>query len=505
MSINNPPMPLPDWTIEQLATALRQQEVTITDVAQAYVDRIMSLDANGPNAVITLNPFWKEQAARLQETLFSDSPMLHGIPILIKDNIDTIDMGNSAGSIALGDIPVDQNALLVEQLTKAGALILGKTNLSEWANFRSTDSTSGWSSLGGQTRNAYSLAHNPSGSSSGSGAAIAANFAVAAVGTETDGSIISPSSHNALVGLKPTLGRVSRTGIIPIAWSQDTAGPMTKTVKDAATMLQYMDASDKDDAATLSDEKQTEDYSRHCQTDFIKGKRIGYLKPDERFPDSVSDAFFSVIETLMAAGARCVELDPVPSMVTLQDHEITQMTCEFPEALQTYFETRRNQSPYKSVGDLIQFNLDHQDKVLARFKQEWFDLCLQAPGTQSEAYKSAQKAIQVFRQELQTQWLDEHELDAIVTASNGPAWVIEESANDKYTGGNSYIGAVTGWPSITVPFKFLDRLPLGANFVAPAWQEAKLLGIAYGFEQQISLSKPSLEFEAQTSEETLQE
>lgn len=494
MSIDDKQDALQDWTIESLALAYRKKEISIVEVAKAYVDRIMSLDASGPNAVITLNPFWKEQAAKLQETLFSDSPELHGIPILIKDNIDTIDMGNSAGSIALDNIPVDENAPLIEQLTKAGALILGKTNLSEWANFRSNASTSGWSSLGGQTRNAYSLSHNPSGSSSGSAAAVASNFAVAAIGTETDGSIVSPSSHNGIVGLKPTVGRVSRTGIIPIAWSQDTAGPMTKTVRDAALVLQCIDQPDTRDTATQSQPQTTPDYLKFCQADFLKGKRIGYLKPDEQFSKTVNDNFFAVVETLMAAGARCVELDPVPSMVTLQDHEITQMLCEFPEALEQYFASRRPGSPYKNVEDLIKFNLDHASQTLTLFKQEWFDLCLTAPGTHSEAYKAAQAAIDNFRQELLTQWFVEHELDAIVTATNGLAWVIEDNANDKYTGGNSYIGAVTGWPSITVPYAFVDRLPLGANFVVPAWQEAELLGIAFDFEQQLALQKPELDF-----------
>lgn len=480
-----------NWTIETLAKALRNKEVTITEVASQYIDKIMEEDASGPNAVITLNPFWKEEASKLQETLFSDSPLLHGIPILIKDNIDTLHMGNSAGSIALKDVPVDDDAPLVKKLKKAGALILGKTNLSEWANFRSTDSTSGWSSLGGQTRNALSYDHNPSGSSSGSAAGVAANYAVAAIGTETDGSIVSPASHNGIVGLKPTVGRISRTGIIPISWSQDTAGPMTKTVKDAARLFDRMIEKDEADPATLAQAKVSQSFSQNCHSDYLKGKRIGYLSPDDRFPPVVGSHFHQVTEKLMAAGAQCIELEPVPSMVTLQGFEITQMTSEFPEALAKYIATRRSSSTYKTLLDFTEFNKEHAKTVMPLFKQEWFDKCLEAPPTTSSAYKEAQEAIQQFRDELTLQWFETHNLDAIVTATNGPAWRINPNVNDRYTGGNSYLGAVTGWPTLTVPYSQDNGLPLGALFMTRAWQEAELLGIGYCFEKNLPSSNES--------------
>ena len=471
------------WTIETLARALREKTETITGTAQIYVDRIMENDASGPNAVITLNPFWKEEAARLQETLTVNSPLLHGIPILVKDNIDTVDMGNSAGSLALKDIPVDQDATIIEQLKNAGALIIGKTNLSEWANFRSINSTSGWSSLGGQTRNALSLEHSPSGSSSGSAAAVYANFCVVAIGTETDGSIVSPAAHNNIIGLKPTVGRTSRTGIIPIAWSQDSAGPMTKTVKDAALVLDVMSQNDSNDSATLAAPVENESFARHCSPDFLKGKRIGFLKPDERFPVEVGDEFYQVTDLLTRAGAICIELSTVPTMVTLQGHEIMQMCCEFPEALAHYIATRRSLSPLKILSDFSQFNLNHADQVMPLFKQEWFDKCLTSPSTKSAAYREAQQAIELFRQELTELWFKHNDLDAIVTATNGPAWRIDPVHNDKYTGGNSYLAAVTGWPSITVPYTHLNDLPLGALFIGQPWQEATLLGIAFGFAQ----------------------
>lgn len=473
-----------DWTIESLAHALRNDDTSIMAVAQAYIDRIMEEDAPGPNAVITLNPFWKEDAVRLQQSLFSDSHPLHGIPILIKDNIDTYSMGNSAGSLALKDVPVESDAALIVQLQQAGALILGKTNLSEWANFRAPDSISGWSSLGGQTHNALNRQWSPSGSSSGSAAAIAANFAVAAIGTETDGSIVSPSAHNGLVGLKPQVGRVSRTGIIPIAWSQDTAGPIAKNVRDCAILLQAMSATDPQDAPTQDQPNDLSEVLARCRSGALQKKRIGYLKPDEQFPREVSDQFFTVIERLMTAGADCIELDPLPSMVTLQDHEITVMTSEFPEALRHYFEQRRPASPYRSLRDLHQFNLDHADTVMPHFKQAWFDKCLDAPATSTDRYQSAQKAIELFRGELHELWFKAYDLDAVVTATNGPAWRIDPQHGDRYTGGNSHLAAVSGWPSITVPYGSIEQRSLGALFISPPWQESELLGMAYDFERQ---------------------
>ncbi len=477
------------WTIESLGQALRNKTVTIEQVAQSYIDRIMEEDVNGPNAVITLNPLWKEDAALLQAAMDEHSPVLHGIPVLIKDNIDTVAMGNSAGSIALHDIPVEQDAPLITQLKAAGALILGKTNLSEWANFRSTNSVSGWSSLGGQTRNAVSAEYNPSGSSSGSAAAVFADFAVAAIGTETDGSIVSPAAHNAIIGLKPTVGRIPRTGIIPIAWSQDTAGPMTKTVTDAARLLDVLTNTDADDPVTLLQPKKQESFTQYCQTDFLRGKRIGYLLPDERFPAMVAENFSQVIHQLESAGALCIALEPVPTMVTLQDHEITQMCCEFPEALASYIRTRRPLSAYKNLADFAEFNRQHADTVMPLFKQEWFDRCLQMPSTTSQAYHDAQDAIELFRHDLRDLWFKEHDLDAVVTATNGPAWRLDPTFNDSYTGGNSYIAAVSGWPSITVPYTFVEGLPLGALFIAQPWEEAELLGIAFGFEQRVQASK----------------
>jgi amidase len=472
-----------NWTIEALSHAYRDKSTTIKEVAQQYVDTIMEEDPTGPNAVITLNPFWKEDAAELQNTLFSDSPILHGVPVLIKDNIDTRNMGNSAGSIALKDVPVESDAPLIKQLKSAGALIIGKTNLSEWANFRSTDSVSGWSSLGGQTQNARSAIHNPSGSSSGSAAGVAANYCVFAIGTETDGSIVSPASHNGIVGLKPTVGRVSRTGIIPIAWSQDTAGPMTKSVKDAAFVLDVMCAEDAHDPVTQTQPSIDHSFSTYCESTFIKGKRIGVLRPDESFPTNVGDEFHAIVECLMNQGAQCIELDSVPSMVTLQDHEITQMCCEFPEALEAYLSSRRPASPFKNLQDFSDFNLANAKDVMPLFKQEWFDKCLTMPPTTSPSYKEAQRHIELFRNDLHELWFKAHDLDAMVCATNGPAWRTDRKYKDKYTGGSSHIAAVSGWPSITVPFVEIEQTSLGAMFVSKPWQEDTLLGIAYGFEQ----------------------
>jgi amidase len=391
-------------------------------------------------------------------------------------------MGNSAGTLALADIPVDANAPLIDALVNAGALILGKTNLSEWANFRSTQSVSGWSSFGGQTRNARSYEHSPSGSSSGSAAAIAANFSVAAIGTETDGSIVSPSAHNGIVGLKPTVSRISQTGIIPISWSQDTAGPMTKTVKDAAMLLEVLQNSASNEAKTVIEPIQQDSFTEHCNPEYIKGKRIGCLAPDEQFPSSVRSAFESMIDALKSAGAICIPIEPVPTQVTLQDHEITQMCCEFPEGLTTYIKTRRSLSPYKTLRDFYDFNEAHSTDVMPLFKQEWFEKSLTMPPTSSIAYQQAQEHIQQYREELEELWFKFHDLDAMVCPTNGPAWRIDPKHNDRYTGGNSHIAAVTGWPSITVPFAKVGKLPLGALFITRAWEEAQLIGIAFGFE-----------------------
>lgn len=471
-----------DWTIESLAAALRAGEITIPDIAQQYVDRIMIEDPEGPNAVLALNPFWMEDAQKLQSTLTAEAPLLHGIPILVKDNIDTYSMGNSAGSVALKDVPVDTDAPLIQKLQAQGALILGKTNLSEWANFRCMSSISGWSSLGGQTHNALNPDWSPSGSSSGSAAAVAANYAVAAIGTETDGSIVSPAAHHGIVGLKPQVGRVSRTGIIPIAWSQDTAGPMTKTVRDSAILLKAISGPDNQDPITLTAPNDLDPLLDAASSSDLNGRRIGVLKPDELFNTTVHEHFYSVIDTLKEAGAQCIELSALPTLATLQDHEITVMTSEFPEALAQYFADRRNESPYRSLSDLHRFNLDHADSVLSVFGQTWFDRCLSAPSTDTNLYQEAQSAIDRFRREMMEVWFREHDLEAIVTPSNGPAWNLDPKLGDRYTGGNSHLAAVSGWPSITLPYAETDGRPLGALFITPAWQEHTLLSIATVFE-----------------------
>lgn len=477
-------MSISDWTIESLGQALRSQRIGIVEVAQTYIDRIHSYDAIGPNAIIRLNPDWHAQAQALQASLNDQSGAMHGIPILIKDNIDTVDLGNSAGSLALWSVPVAEDATLIQQLRQAGALILGKTNLSEWANFRSPESISGWSSAGGQTRNARSLEHSPSGSSSGSAAAIAADFAVAAIGTETDGSIVSPAAHHRLVGLKPTVGWVSRAGIIPIAWSQDTAGPMTKTVRDAALLFEQLVGADPLDPVTRKQPQRPKPFLSDCQRDFIVGKRIGVIPTGGQFPAGVAENQQYTVQRLERAGAICIDVPQLPAMVTLQAHEIIQMICEFPTGLADYLASRRPASPYRDLADLVQFNLDHRATVMPHFNQEWFDQCLLAPGPQSGRYREAQQAIELFRQEMTELWFARHNLDALVCACNGPAWRIDAPKGDRYTGGNSHIAAVPGWPSITVPAGTLNSLPLGALFIAPAWQEQTLLGIAYGFEQQ---------------------
>jgi amidase len=410
---------------------------------------------------------------------------LHGIPVLIKDNIDTADrMQTTAGSLALVGSPAPRDAFLVEKLRAAGAVLLGKTNLSEWANFRSTRSTSGWSGRGGQTRMPYVLDRNPCGSSSGTGSAISANLAAIGIGTETDGSIICPSSICGLVGIKPTVGLVSRSGIIPISASQDTAGPMTRSVADAATLLTVIAGADPRDAATTQYTARTAtDYTTFLDANALKGARIGVARNMAGFHPEVDAAFDRAIAALRAAGATLVDTD-VPTVGKTDDAESEVLSYEFKDGINAYLASRGGTVRFKTLAELIGFNTSNASRELPWFGQEQFEKS-QAKGPLSDA--KYRDALETCRRLSRAEGIDAvmatHHVDAIIAPSNGPSWPIDLINGDRYTGGNSSVAAVAGYPSITVPMGFAGPLPLGLSFIGGAWTEGRLIALAYAFEQ----------------------
>jgi amidase len=482
---------LSEFTIPQLQRGLVEGKWTAASLAKAYLRRIERLDQDGPrvNSVIEVNPDALELARELdRERRNGDvrGPM-HGIPILVKDNIDTGDrMTTTAGSLALQGTKALRDAFLVKRLRAAGAVILGKTNLSEWANFRSNRSTSGWSARGGLTRNPYVLDRNTSGSSSGSGAAVAANFCAAAVGTETDGSIISPSTYCGIVGLKPTVGLVSRSGIVPISKSQDTAGPMTRTVEDAAILLSAMAGFDSSDQITKESlEKKRRDYTEFLDMDGLRGTRIGIVRQlfanrNERVAEVVEMA----IGIMKAAGAEVIDKVEMPSLRQIGDAEFQVLLYEFKAGIQEYLATRGENFRLKTLADLIQFNQENKDRELRYFGQETFLRAQEKGPLTDKAYLEArEKCVKLTRAEGIDAVMDEHRLDALFAPSGAPAHRTDLIYGDRGTGGSSSDAAAAGYPNITVPAGFVSGLPLGISFFGRAYSEPTLLKIAYGFEQ----------------------
>ena len=476
---------LEEATIADLQAAMQSGKWSSRQITQKYLDRIATVDKT-INSVIETNPDALSIADAMDKERKAGKVRsnLHGIPVLIKDNIDTADkMKTTAGSLALLDAPTPRSdAFLVQKLREAGAVIIGKTNLSEWANFRSNDSSSGWSGRGGQTHNPYILDRNPCGSSSGSGAAIAANLAAVAVGTETDGSILCPSSINGIVGFKPTLGLVSRSGVIPIAHSQDTAGPMTRTVTDAAILLSAMVGADSSDSITTT-AKTEKDYTKFLAADGLKGARIGvarqYFGRNERV-DKVLDAALQVLKT---GGATLVDVT-FPTLGKFGDAEFEVLLYEFKEDLNKYLQNRGGQ--YKTLTDLIKFNEDNKDKEMPYFGQDIFIKADAKPNLEDRAYRLALLQSKVMTQD---QGIDavikKDNLDAIFAPSNSPTWMIDLVSGDCGSGyvGSSSLAAVAGYPNITVPAGFISELPVGVSFFGGAFTEPKLIKIAYAFEQ----------------------
>ena len=488
---------LEETTIAALQDGMRTGRYTARSIAELYLGRMDAVDKAGPaiNSVIERNP----DAIRIAEERDAERKAgrvrgpLHGIPVLIKDNIDTADrMHTSAGSLALGESIAPRDAFIAARLREAGAVILGKTNLSEWANFRSTHSTSGWSGRGGQTKNPYVLDRNPCGSSSGTGASISANLAAVGVGTETDGSIVCPSSANGLVGIKPTLGLVSRSGIIPISHSQDTAGPMARTVTDAAMLLAVLSGIDPRDAATADSRgKAATDYARALDAAALRGARIGVARNFFGFSDAVDQVMDEAIAAMKSAGATIVDPANIATAGKFDDAESDVLHFEFKADLNAYLAALGPKAPHKDLAALIAFNEQNRAREMPYFGQETF-IESQAKGPlTSPAYRAARaKCIRLSRTEGIDATLAKYKLSAIIAPTGGPAWPTDLLNGDHFTGGSSTPSAVSGYPSVTVPAGWVHGLPVGISFIGGRWSDAALVGLAYAFEQTTKVRKP---------------
>ena len=478
----------PEITIDEIQEALQKGAYSIEQLTQYYLDRIEEIDKNGPalNSVIFVNPDAIEIAKQLDKEL-QDGKLrgpMHGIPVLLKDNIDTHDnMPCTAGARSMKDSYPLKDSPLAAQLRDAGTVILGKTNLSEWANFHSDYSSSGWSGLGGQTNNPYDLSRNPCGSSAGSGVAVAANLCVVAIGTETNGSIVCPSNNNGIVGIKPTVGLISRTGIIPISFTQDTGGPMARSVKDAAVCLGALTDSDPLDSKTLNPERQAlDDYTPFLNSNGLQGKNIGYYKSVLGDHVRMTKVMEEAIDYMKSQGATIVEVDDLMDRSTGR-YSYQVLLYEFKDGLNKYFASLGPDAKVKSLEDLIEKTFadsvemhyfDHATLVKA---QEKGDL-------EAEEYKEAlAKIIKQSREEGIDRVMNEHNLDAIVAPTGGPAWKTDLTNGDRFGIFSSSPAAISGYPSITVPMGQLDGLPVNISIFGKAWTEPVLLEIAYSFEQ----------------------
>jgi amidase len=480
---------LDEITIDRLQAAFASDQESSRSITEKYLARIQQVDKAGPaiNAIIELNP----DALQIAEALDRERKAkgargpLHGVPILIKDNIDTGDrMSTTAGSLALlGSCP-SQDAFVAAQLRKAGAVILGKTNLSEWANIRSSHSTSGWSGRGGLTRNPYALDRNPCGSSSGTGAAVSANLCVAGVGTETDGSVVCPASANGLVGLKPTVGLVSRAGIVPISHTQDTAGPMARTVRDVALLLNAMVGADSEDSATANSQgKRLPDYSKTLDPAGLKGARLGIVRKYFGFSETVDQLMDSLISEMKLAGAEIVDPADIPTIGKFDESESTVFYYELKADLAAYL-ARRGNTAVKNLKDVIEFNERNRQREMPYFGQDFFIKSQQKGPLGSKEYLDALALNrQLARVEGIDFVMDKFKLDALVAPTGGPAWLTDLINGDHAPGGSSSAAAVAGYPNINVPAGSVWGLPVGVSFFGRAWSEPVLLKIAYAFEQ----------------------
>ena len=482
--------PYAELSVAELQSRMTKGTLTSRTLTAAYLARIAAVDRSGPtlNSVIETNPDALTIAAERDAERRAGKVRgpLHGIPVLIKDNIDSADrMQTTAGSLALVGKPAPRDAFIVQRLREAGAVLLGKTNLSEWANFRSTRSTSGWSGRGGQTRHPFVIDRNPCGSSSGTGTAISANLAAVGIGTETDGSIICPSSICGLVGIKPTVGLWSRSGIIPISSSQDTAGPMARSVSDAAALLGALTGVDSRDGATTdSAGKSAADYTTFLNAKSLQGARIGVARNMAGFHPMTDAAFERAIESLRTAGAVIVDPANVPTVGKYDEAELDVLLYEFKAGVNAYLAERGSTVSVRSMDDVIAFNRANAGAEMPYFGQEQMERAQSMGSLDDAKYRDAVATCRrLSRDEGIDAIMAQHSLDAIVAPSNGPSWPTDLINGDRYSGGNSSVAAVAGYPSITVPMGFADALPLGLSFIGRAWSEGRLIGLAYAFEQ----------------------
>jgi len=484
------PFELDEITISELQDGMKSGKFTARSLVEKYSARIEEIDKQGPflNSVIEMNPDALSIAEGLDRERQAKGPRgpLHGVPVLIKDNIDTADrMMTTAGSLALvGSRPAKDSAV-AERLRAAGAVILGKTNLSEWANIRSSHSTSGWSGRGGLTKNPYALNRNPCGSSSGSGAAVSANLCAAAIGTETDGSIVCPSSSNGIAGIKPTVGLVSRSGIIPISHSQDGAGPMCRTVRDAAILLGALTGVDPSDPATApSQGNSLTDYAQFCKPGGLKGKRIGVARKYFGFNDAVDALMEQSLEVMKKEGATLVDPADIETLGKFDQSELLVLMYELKADLNAYLAKLGPEAPVRTLKDIIEFNERNRQKEMPYFGQDLF-LKAESKGPLTEkAYLDAlEKNHQLARTEGIEATMKKYSLDAIAAPTGGPAWLTDLIDGDHVGGGSSNAAAVAGYPNINVTAGFVFGLPVGISFFGRAWSEPMLIGIAYSFQQ----------------------
>jgi len=477
-----------EWTIEQVHAAFKSGDLTITQLTQAYLDRIAAIDDSGPtlNSVIQINPDALAIATALDKEWQAGKIRgpLHGIPILLKDNLDTNDkMETTAGSRAMIGAKPLTDSWVASKLRAAGAVILGKANLSEWANFRGQKSSSGWSGIGGQTHNPYIIDRNPCGSSSGSGVSVSANLAMLAIGTETNGSIVCPSSANGIVGIKPTVGLLSRSGIIPISFTQDTPGPMARTVRDAAICLGTMVGVDERDSKTqASIGNSYQDYTQFLKVDGLKGKRIGLYKKPFGKMEEVDKLTMRAVAYLKSQGVEIIEIEEI-YQPEARKASFEVMLFEYKDGLNNYFSSLGEDAPIKNLEALIAFN--QQDPIEMDFyNQEYLEMAQAKADLNSEAYKKALSTMAKLSQaEGIDKVMDDHQLDAIIAPTGSPAWKTDHENGDKFHIGTSSPAAMSGYPNITLPMGFIGELPVGLSFFGRAWSEPLLLEIVYAYEQ----------------------
>jgi len=478
---------LEEITVLQLQDGYAKGTFTAEQVVKDYLARIEAIDKKGPgiNSILFVNPKAIELAKELdkERTEGKLRGPLHGIPVILKDNIDTQDMPTTAGATVLRNSYPPKDSYITTQLKNAGAIIIAKANLSEWANFRGDMSSSGWSGAGGQTKNPYVLDRNPCGSSAGSGASIAASLAAFAIGTETNGSIVCPSNNNGLVGLKPTVGLLSRSGIIPISFTQDTPGPMARSVEDVAVSLGVLVGVDSSDSKTLvSAGKYLTDYTKSLKKDGLKGKRLGLLKSSLGYHAKVDTLMKQAVAQLKSQGAEIIELDF--SMDRAANGSSFQVLLyEFNDGLTKYFASLGEKTLVKNLKELIEFN--KKDSIELRyFDQKLLEMAAAKGDLTTKEYVDALALMwKATRENGIDKLLKENSLDALIAPTGSPAWKTDLIDGDHFIGGSSSLAAVSGYPSITVPMGFIDELPVGISFFSTAWTESLLLEIAYGYEQ----------------------